>query len=188
MQQTQFIDMVNAPSKSDEERYQAFLKNGSREELALLFRKYMALVFGVCMKYVGEKYAAQDATMEVFEKLLSYHPKSEIKNFRAYLFVVSKNLCLMKKRGEKLVIMEISAVDMEMAMEVHPIDKDEQEAALKKCLAELKDLQKSCVELFYLSKKSYMEISNELKVTLNAVKSHIQNGKRNLKLCIEAKA
>ncbi|MEZ4721046.1 MAG: sigma-70 family RNA polymerase sigma factor [Flavobacteriales bacterium] len=178
--------MVNAPAKSDEERYKVFLKKGSREELAVIFRKYMTLVFGVCMKYIGEKHAAQDATMEVFEKLLSHHPKAEVQNFRAYLFVVSRNHCLMKKRGDKPVLIEISQADMELTMEVHPIDKDEQEAALNKCLAELKDLQKTCVELFYLSKKSYTEISSELKVTLNAVKSHIQNGKRNLKLCIEA--
>ena len=62
---------------------------------------------------------------------------------------------------------------------------DAKEKALKKCLDQLKDMQKACVEKFYLSKKSYLEIAAELKLNLNSVKSNIQNGKRNLKICIE---
>lgn len=180
--------MVNAPQQSDEELYQNFLKDRDKEVLGTLFRKYMTLVFGLCMKYLREKHAAQDATMEVFERLLGYQPKSEIKNFRAYLYVMSKNYCLMKQRGDKVFTMEISEADMELATEVHPIDEgDNREALLERCMKELKDLQSQCVSLFYLKRKSYMEISRELKVTLNAVKSHIQNGKRNLKICIENK-
>lgn len=146
----------------------------------------MALVFGVCMKYLGEKSAAQDATMEIFERLMTYVPKAEVRNFRAYLYVMSRNHCLMKKRGEKAYQFQITEQDMESAMEMHPMDsKEVLEKQLKKCLEELKDLQKQCVEAFYLGRKSYLEISAELKVTLNAVKSHIQNGKRNLRTCIE---
>lgn len=188
LERTQIIDMVNAPQQSDEELYGSFLKTRDREILGTLFRKYMSLVFGVSMKYLREKHAAQDATMEVFERLLGYQPKSEIKNFRAYLYVMSKNYCLMKQRGDKVFTMEISDSDMELATEMHPIDESNgREALLERCMKDLKDMQLQCVSLFYMKRKSYMEISNELKMTLNAVKSHIQNGKRNLKLCIESK-
>jgi len=63
---------------------------------------------------------------------------------------------------------------------------EKQDQLLQKCMKTLKDFQKDCVTLFYLRKKSYLEISHDLKMNLNAVKSHIQNGKRNLKICIEA--
>ncbi len=181
--------MANAPTLSDEELYRAFLSTQDTKILGEIYRKNMALVFGVCMKYMGEKHEAQDATMEIFERLLTQHIKTEIKSFRAYLYVMSKNHCLMKKRGEKVIHVQITESDMELAMEVHPIDESERnEARLKTCLNELKDMQKTCVELFYLGKRSYMEISNELRVTINAVKSNIQNGKRNLKLCLEHKS
>ena len=76
---------------------------------------------------------------------------------------------------------------MENALYVHPIDEiDKKEDKLEDCLKQLKDLQKKCIDLFYLKEKSYLQISSELHVTLNAVKSHIQNGKRNLKICLEA--
>ena len=68
----------------------------------------MALVFGVCVKYLGEKHLAQDATMEVFEKMLGYQPRSSVSNFRAYLFVIAKNHCLMKQRGEKVISINFS--------------------------------------------------------------------------------
>lgn len=183
------IDVVNAPELSDEELFSAFIEHRDREVMATLFRKYMALVFGVCMKYLREKTAAQDATMEVFERLLQYEPKQEIRNFRGFLYVVSRNHCLMKQRGEKQISIKYSDEDMESSLEVHPIDKEDAKMdALEKCLKELKDLQKDCIEHFYLQRKSYLQVSKELKVTLNAVKSHIQNGKRNLKNCMEAAA
>lgn len=187
MSQPHFVDLANAPDKSDEALYAEFLDTKDREVMGQIFRKHMTLVFGVCMKYVGEKHGAQDATMEIFERLITLEITTEIKNFRAYLYVLSRNYCLMKKRGEKVVHIEISEKDMEIATEVHPIDDggDGREKVLKKCLEQLKDMQKACVEQFYLSKKSYLEISTELKMNLNAVKSHIQNGKRNLKICIE---
>jgi len=43
------------------------------------------------------------------------------------------------------------------------------------------------VELFYLHDKSYAQISEETGLDMNEVKSHIQNGKRNLKNFISSK-
>jgi len=48
--------------------------------------------------------------------------------------------------------------------------------------------QKLCVILFYLEKRSYQEIATSTQFTQMQVKSHIQNGKRNLKLLMEKKA
>lgn len=181
--------MVNAPRLSPEVLYKTYLEEKDREVLGSLFRQFMPLVFGVCMKYIGEKHAAQDATMDVFEHLMSAEPKSEVRNFKAFLYVMTKNLCLMKQRGEKVQQVEITDRDMELATEVHPIDDPEaKEAQLKKCMEQLKDLQRACVELFYFKKQSYIEISSGQKMNLSAVKSHIQNGKRNLKICIEERA
>ena len=188
MVETKIIDIVNAPSLSDEELYQSYLDTKDKEVLGALFKKYLPLVFGVAVKYLGEKNAAQDAAMDVFEKLLAYTPQNEIKHFKAYLYVMTKNLCLMKQRGEKNIMVEISDRDMELSNEMHPLDEEpRKEDFLARCLQQLKDLQKLCVEQFYYQKKSYHEISKEQNLALTAVKSHIQNGKRNVKICLEGK-
>jgi RNA polymerase sigma-70 factor (ECF subfamily) len=58
---------------------------------------------------------------------------------------------------------------------------------MSESLKELNNEQQQCVTLFYLDKKSYQEISEQTGFTMMQVKSHIQNGKRNLKILIESK-
>jgi len=67
------------------------------------------------------------------------------------------------------------------------LEKDRQLELMNDCLEELNREQKQCVTLFYLEKRSYQEIAQETGYTLMQVKSHIQNGKRNLKLSMEQK-
>ena len=54
-------------------------------------------------------------------------------------------------------------------------------------MAKLKSEQKQCIELFYYQKLCYQEIAEQLKMEENKVKSFLQNGKRNLKICLEDK-
>jgi len=56
---------------------------------------------------------------------------------------------------------------------------------LESCLQTLKLEQKTCVRLFYLEQKCYKDIADMTGFDLNKVKSFIQNGKRNLKICME---
>ena len=58
---------------------------------------------------------------------------------------------------------------------------------LQEAMNELKEAQQECIELFYMRDCSYLEISKITGYTLNEVKSHIQNGKRNLKKYIAEK-
>jgi len=56
---------------------------------------------------------------------------------------------------------------------------------LDDCLQKLIDTQQTCITQFYIEKQSYKEISSNLSMSWNRVRSLIQNGRRNLKLCIE---
>ena len=55
-------------------------------------------------------------------------------------------------------------------------------------LQQLKKEQQQCLTLFYLEKKSYVEIAKTTGYDMLQVKSYIQNGKRNLKLLVEKMA
>ena len=77
---------------------------------------------------------------------------------------------------------------MELSIVPHLNDETDLESdlsAMEKCMETLKDEQKQTVELFYLQQKSYREVEQLTNFDLKAVKSHIQNGKRNLKNCME---
>jgi len=59
---------------------------------------------------------------------------------------------------------------------------------MENCLKELVEEQKRCVHMFYLEKKSYKEICATLELSWSRVRSLIQNGRRNLKICMEKNA
>jgi len=68
----------------------------------------------------------------------------------------------------------------------HLKEKEEQIGLMELALQELNGEQRKCIELFYLKNKSYNEIIDITGYSNNEVKSHIQNGKRNLKIKMES--
>ena len=62
-----------------------------------------------------------------------------------------------------------------------------QEKALQECMEALPEKQRLCIRYFFMDELSYKEIGQTSGFTLKMVKSFIQNGKRNLQLCLERK-
>ena len=163
------------------------------EVLGELYKRYMHLAFGLCLKYLQNREDASDAVMQVFEKLIIEVPKHDIKNFKSWLYVLVKNHCLMQIRSDKSRDKKtdqwIKDQDdsMEFYPDLHPIDEAGNDGypGLKECIEKLKQEQKTCVELFYYQNKSYREVAQILDMEEKKVKSYLQNAKRNLKICLE---
>ena len=174
---------------SDLDIISRYKKLGDAEMLALLFDRYIHLVFGVCLKYLNNKEEAKDAAMEIMESLIDKLLKHNITNFPSWLHTVSKNYCLMRIRNRKGdLFIEIDErkseqIPVESDEELHQkIEEEIQLNEMGKAIASLNTEQKQCIHLFYLEKRSYDEIADETGYSLNKVKSHIQNGKRNLRI------
>jgi RNA polymerase sigma-70 factor, ECF subfamily len=180
---------------TDEELVSEFSLTGNLETLGELYSGYMHLVYGVCLKYLKDKDESKDAVMQIFEKLVTEIPRQEIGNFRSWLYVVTKNHCLMKLRSMKSEKERFSEwmndplVFMENGNSLHPIDGDGSaiEADLADCIKKLKNEQGECIRLFYYESKCYNDIAASLNIDEKKVKSHLQNAKRNLKICLEEK-
>ena len=175
---------------SDEELIAIFRRTSDNTYVGTLYKRYAHLVFGVCMKYLRDEEAAGDAAMEIFEKLLTDLLKHDVQQFKPWLYTLAKNHCLMKLRrqrtdagrmdGYRDFITEI----MEDGEETHLyIEESRQEMYEKLTLAieQLKDEQKTCIHLYYFEERSYKEIEQITGMDDKQVKSHLQNGKRNLK-------
>lgn len=149
----------------------------------------MHLVYGLCLKYFKNKEESQDAVMQIFEKLIVALKKHEVQNFKSWLYVMAKNHCLMALRSKKGKNSYDSDIDvMEYAYQMHHNDDEDLEddlIKLEKCIERLQEDQKVCVELFFLKKVPYISIAEKTGFELKKVKSYIQNGKRNLKICME---
>ena len=181
-------------SLPDSELLELLKKENDKFIIGVLFKRYTNLVLWICLKYLKDEDEAKDCLMEIFEKLLTDLSRHEIKNFKSWLHSVAKNHCLMKLRARKnkyaepIECGETSLEVVEMNSLLHPEDAREKEVTLtllEKGIQQLNNDQKKCVELFYLGEKSYQEIVDLTGYSLLNVKSHIQNGKRNLKIFME---
>lgn len=183
----------NIPTtETDKELVAAFKKSGEMNYLSVLYQRYMDLVFGVCLKYFKDAERSKDAVMEIFEELNSKLRQHEVENFKGWLHVLARNYCLMQLRSPRNVkTTEFSANFMQSEENTHlngeALEKESNFIKLEQCLQTLPDEQKDTVRLFYLENKCYNEIAAITGYDWNKVRSYIQNGRRNLKLCMESK-
>ena len=184
-----FLKNISSTSQSDTELVLTYRQSGDLSVLGELYQRYMELVYGVCLKYLKETELAQDAVMQIFEELVSKLKKHEVENFRGWLHQVAKNHCLMQLRTPKnLKTVALPPLLMQNEEDVHlngVMEREENFQKLEKCLASLPDEQRTMIKLFYLDGKCYNEIVEITGLEWNHVRSSIQNGRRNLKLCME---
>lgn len=178
---------------SDEELLKHYKQTGDKEIFADLFKKHVSVVYGSCLFYLQDKDEAQDATMQLFEKLMLDVNNREIENFKGWLSFVVRNHCISIIRKNKSQTkniksyyeFEYEAPNSDTEEKINSVSDDVLLENMQLCLPKLKENQRICIELFYLKNKSYHDIANETAFTLNEIKSYIQNGKRNLKLLLE---
>jgi RNA polymerase sigma factor (sigma-70 family) len=141
------------------------------------------------MKYLKNEEDARDCVQQIFIKIINELHKYKVEYFKSWVYMIAKNHCLMKLRDRGKLTAELNekmiSVRDETEEKISLIEKD---ILLNKMMSAIKQLnpeQRECVSLFYLQKKSYAEVAAITGFSLMQVKSHIQNGKRNLKLMLE---
>ena len=179
---------------SDAELLDRFRRSPTPRELLPLYQRYAARIYGWCLCYLGTSQRAEDAGAEVFPVLLAKLPAHEVANFGSWLQTLVRNHCLMQLRREQRDPLALTGSDdglMQLAELQHPTDKatDEDTRPLHHCMKQLREEQRRCIHLFYLREgHSYQSIATDLHLSVGQVRSHLQNGRRNLKRCLKAQA
>lgn len=181
---------LNPPEQLPDEQLLAdFRRSGSVRYLGLLYERYLPMVYGVCLKILKDAGKSEDATMAIYEEVAKKVPEHQIDNFRGWLYVLARNHCLMEwRKTQRRPVEWLAPEDMnrfddaEAAVEFEfPVDR----TPLEKCLETLNEVQRQTVQQFYFEDKSYKEIADLTGEDLGKVRSHLQNGRRNLKNCLE---
>ncbi len=175
---------------TDEELLSQFKNSGKVDYFGELYNRYIPLIYGVCLKYLKDTDKSQDAVMQLFEDLLHKINNYEILVFKTWLHSVVRNHCLNILRKEnKEIITDFSSNFMESDNILHLFTEEHTDYelfdVLKNCIDKLPEHQKKSITLFFLEEMSYADIVDKTGYALSKVKSYIQNGKRNLKICIE---
>ena len=185
------LKVIHGEQRSDQELVQRYKQTADLQILGALYQRYMELVYGVCLKYFRDPEESKDAVMNIFEELIHKLRVHDVENFRSWLHVLAKNHCLMQLRKKgRVKIADIDLSIMQSTEDLHPngvMDREEALSLMEDCMETLPEEQKRSVELFYLKNKCYNEIAEITGMEWNKVRSQIQNGKRNLRLCMDKK-
>jgi RNA polymerase sigma factor (sigma-70 family) len=188
-QDLSFLTNISS-NQSDSELVTAFKQTGNMELLGALYQRYMDLVFGVCLKYLKDAERSKDAVMDIYLELGQKLPRHEVAYFKGWLHVLARNHCLMQLRSPRnLKTTELGPQFMQSDenghLESEQLVKEEKLNILERCVEGLPTEQRQTVALFYLENKCYNEIASLTGYDWNKVRSYIQNGRRNLKICME---
>jgi RNA polymerase sigma-70 factor (ECF subfamily) len=183
------LSLKHSSNKTDQELLELYYQSQDTEWLGLLLQRYTLLLLGTCMKYLKNETEARDAVQHIFMKVIAELPRYKVDYFKSWIYTIARNYCLMKlrdKNKQTVVLNEQSTIAESEHIDFKELwEKDRQLENMKKALAELQEPQRVCVTLFYLQKQSYQQITASTGYSMLQVKSHIQNGKRNLKNHLE---
>lgn len=184
-----FVKNISDSVLPDKDLVQLYKNSHDLNVLGDLYQRYMDLLYGVCLKYLRDSERAKDAVLSIFEELVTKLHKHEVDNFKAWIYQVAKNYCLMQlRKDKKFAKSQIDPEIMQNQEIVHlngELEKEENYKQLDFCMGQLIKDQRQVLQLFYLENKCYKEIVEETGLEWNAVRSFIQNGKRNLKICMD---
>ncbi|HPJ54278.1 MAG TPA: sigma-70 family RNA polymerase sigma factor, partial [Flavobacteriales bacterium] len=127
---------------------------------------------------------SRDTVMELFTDLPDLLRRHQVERFRPWVHTVMRNRCLMRLRGRGR---EADAPPPDVADEDLRGEALLREASLQKleaAIAALKEEQRTCITLFHLEGLTYAEVATRTGFSLEEVRSHLQNGRRNLRLML----
>jgi len=176
---------------SDLELLEKFYADRDNQWLGILLERYTLLLLGVCMKYLKNEELARDSVQQIFLKAITELQKYRVEYFKSWIYMVAKNHCLMQLRDKP----GKNTTEVKESIPAETDETDKESLLLNEktyeymgeALKELNADQQLCVTLFYMEKKSYHQITEQTGYSMMQVKSHIQNGKRNMRILIEKK-
>lgn len=186
-------------SMDDSALIAAYQQSGDKRCIGTIYKRYAALVYGLCFKYLEDETRAEDAVADIFEILIEKLRTEQISYFKSWLYIVSRNHVLrqlrssgkvredsyeqMEENNPGVFVENVAEEDLNNEWE----HTDLKDALISEAMMTLKAAQQVCIELFYFREKSYQQITSLTGYDIKEVKSHIQNGKRKLRIFFESK-
>jgi RNA polymerase sigma-70 factor (ECF subfamily) len=171
----------------DEEIVRTFQETGSNDSFAELFARHRKKVFSACRGFFADSEAAEDATQETFLRVYRKIQSFQGSNFLGWLMRIAKNVCIDEWRKGRLQagIEETHLTEVPSAGTLEP--SSELRLTLDELWKEMSSLspeQQRCLEM-KIEGYSYEETAARTGLSIEAVKSHLQNGRRMLWLKME---
>ena len=184
-------------SLSDEMLVEKFASTKKQAYFEELYKRYIHLSYGVCLKMMKNEHDSRDVVADVFKTLYLKLPTANVQSFKAYVYAVSRNESIAKLRQRKSEMKKQQEWQKTEATHTNFMENEgllaldnvgpSKEQLVEEAVASLGDDQRLCVRLFFYENKSYKDIATQTGFSEKQVKSYLQNGKRNLRIALENK-
>lgn len=147
-----------------------------------IVRTYSNMIYGVAMRYVRDRYSADEVYSDVFYKYFLRERTFENEEHRkAWLLRVTINCC--KDYLGKQTYHEELQDDMFASVQLSGTSEASLEEILdvRNALKRLREDYREVIELFYFDQLTVTEISRMLQMPVGTVKSHLLRGRNELK-------
>ncbi len=186
------------PQSSETDRARAQLSalisqaaDGDRQAFQDIYNLTSAKLFGVCLRILNDRQAAEDALQDVYVKV--WRNAGRFNAQRAspitWLATIARNTAIDRKRsgGSRVMVSEDAirnmAGDEQSALE--RLEKKEGADILNKCLDSLEARQRNVIRTAFFEGHSYNELAQQLGTPLGTVKSWVRRGLKRLKDCMD---
>jgi len=145
---------------------------------AELFARYRKKIYFACRAFHNDGIAAEDATQETFLRAYEKIHQFSGGDFGGWLMRIAKNICIDAWRRR----MQTEVLDDSETQCVAVTSGYELRLSAEHVLRQMKSLpaeQRQCLEM-KIEGYSYEETATRMGLTVEAVKSHLQNGRRRL--------
>ncbi|MDE6450968.1 MAG: RNA polymerase sigma-70 factor [Odoribacter sp.] len=149
-----------------------------------VFRKYYPSLLAFVTRHVGDRETAKDFVQDVFFKLYEskvFFPSES--SLKSWLFMTSRNAALDYLRHLK-VVDQHQILMAESMIYAHEVDEKLDETLVRKIQKAVDSLPAQCrqiVRMNIIDGRKYTEISEELGISINTVRTQISRGYRRLR-------
>lgn len=137
------------------------------------------------MKYLKDTERSKDLVMECFADLPTLIDRHEVHALRGWLHTVVRNRCLMLLRQATPHTRNADQLPLQDDNTDEQLLLEEGLENLERAMAQLNPAQHDCVRLFHLERLSYTEVAERTGLRVEQVRSHLQNGRRNLRSILD---
>jgi RNA polymerase sigma factor (sigma-70 family) len=176
---------------SDEELIYRYVHRNEHIAITYIYERYAHLVLGICMKYVKSAEAARNLSMQLFISMLEDIKKTEIDEFKPWLYAYTKKYCAAKGNAENKLSDNIKTTKTgtEFVLDNNEwyshLSEEHLTENIEKAVQLLKPEYRLCIEMFYLQGLTYEEIAKKTNYKVSQVRTYLQAGRKQLKEKLE---
>ena len=176
---------------SNEEALAQSCREGDRRAQQTLYETYAGILYGMCLRYIGDPERAKDLLHDGFVQVLTHFDSFTWRgegSLRAWLTSVQRNVILMNLRHERQVELVSMDDQHELLADVPEPETvaDIPPGELARLIAELPVGYRTVFNLYVIDGLSHREIAQQLGINEKSSASQLVHARRQLSAKIEA--